>query len=85
MTKEIFNNPYVVLGHDEDICVLCKQEKIKENPQLAREYPWMIDEKLKKQLANKKIFKIFQNTNTPFVICKEHLEKILDEMQESKE
>lgn len=76
-TKEqVFDHPYVTLGNNADICELCKQEFLAQEPRLAQDYPWMITMKLRGRLADKKVFKIFQNSNTPFVLCADHFHKI---------
>ena len=82
-TKEqLFSNPYITLGNNADVCELCKRELLAKEPQLAQDYPWMITMKLRGQLADKKIFKIFQNSNTPFVLCADHIHQIGDLLQE---
>lgn len=85
LTKEVFENPYVAIGNSSDVCEICRKNMLKEHPELAKDYPWMITMKLRGQLANKKIFKIFQNSNTPLVICEKHLQEILDKIKEEEE
>lgn len=79
LTKEIFDNPYVDLGGDRDICALCRKEYSKEHPD---EYDYKIDELFYGKLRDKKIFKLFKNSNTPLVLCADHLKKIADSLQE---
>lgn len=83
--EQIFNNPYIALGNNADVCVLCRQELLAQEPQLAKDYPWMITMKLRGQLADKKVFKIFQNSNTPFVLCEKHIHEIDQCLHEDKE
>lgn len=78
----VFDNPYVTLGNNSDVCALCRQELLAKEPQLAKDYPWMVTMKLRGQLADKRIFKIFQNSNTPFVLCANHIHEIDKLLQE---
>ena len=80
--KQVFGNPYVALGNNSDVCALCKQELLNKEPQLAQDYSWMITMKLRGKLADKKVFKIFQNSNTPFVLCADHMHQIDAILQE---
>ena len=78
-TKQIFNNPYVDIGKDNDVCVLCRREYMQAH---KGESDYMIDEALQKQLTGQKIFKLFQNSNTPFVLCARHIHEIDASLQE---
>ena len=78
-SKQIFDNPYVDLGNDRDVCALCKKEYIAAHP---NEYDYQIDKAMFGQLRDKKVFKIFKNSNTPLVLCAKHLQIIADELQE---
>ena len=82
INRQLFDNPYITLGNDTDVCALCKQELLAQEPQLAKDYPWMITMKLRKQLTDKKIFKVFQNSNTPFVLCADHIHMIDELLKE---
>ena len=72
-TKNIFDNPYVDLGKDNDICVLCRREYVQNHKD---ETDYVVDAALQKKLSGQKVFKLFQNSNTPFVLCAEHIHKI---------
>lgn len=78
-TKEIFDNPYVALGKDADICVLCRREYANAHPD---EPDYKIDAVLQKKLTEQKIFKLFRNSNTPFVLCQRHIHEIDTLLQE---
>ena len=79
LTKEIFDNPYVDLGGDRDVCVLCRKEYLRAHKD---EYDYKADEALQGQLRDKRIFKLFKNSNTPLVLCAHHLEETLRIIQE---
>lgn len=83
--EKIFDNPYIALGNNADVCVLCRQEALAKEPQLAKDYPWMITMHLRGQLTDKKVFKIFQNSNTPFVLCDKHIHEIDRCLHDDKE
>ena len=72
-TKELFDNPYIDIGKNSDICVLCRKEYLREH---RDEYDYRADEALRGQLLDKRIFKIFQNSNMPFVLCEKHIHEI---------
>ena len=46
------------------------------------ETDYAIDAVLQKKLSGQKIFKLFQNSNTPFVLCKDHVHEIDALLQE---
>lgn len=78
-SKQIFDHPYIDVGHDNDICILCRKEYM----QAHKDEPnYRIDQALRGQLATKKIFKLFQNSNTPFVLCQKHIHEIDELLQE---
>ena len=43
---------------------------------------YQIDKELYGKLTDKRIFKLFQNSNTPFVLCAEHIHEIDTLLQE---
>lgn len=75
LTKEIFDNPYVDTGKHSDICILCRKDYLRKHPTA---YDYQADEALYGQLADQKVFKIFQNSNMPFVLCGKHIKEIND-------
>jgi hypothetical protein len=79
ITKEIFDNPYVDIGKNNDICILCRRQYMQAHKD---ETEYRIDEALKDKLAGKRVFKIFQNSNTPFVLCADHIHEIDAILQE---
>lgn len=81
LTKELFDNPYVDLGGDRDICVLCRKEYLKDHPD---EYDYKVDEILRGKLRDKRVFKLFKNSNTPLVLCARHLKETLDVLEEEE-
>lgn len=80
-TKILFNNPYVDIGKDNDICILCRKQHMQKHPEMP---DYKIDDELKKKLTGKKIFKLFQNSNTPFVLCANHIHEIDALLQEDQ-
>lgn len=78
-TKQLFDNPYITIGKDNDVCVLCRKEYAAQHPE---EFDYRIDDRLKKRLSDQKIFKLFQNSNTPFVLCARHIHEVDALLQE---
>ena len=78
-TKQVFDNPYVDIGKDNDICILCRRKYMQAHKD---ETDYAIDAVLQKKLSGQKIFKLFQNSNTPFVLCKDHVHEIDALLQE---
>ncbi len=78
-SKELFNNPYVDIGKNNDVCVLCRRKYMMEHKDIS---DYQIDKELYGKLADKRIFKLFQNSNTPFVLCAEHIHEIDALLQE---
>ena len=79
ISKEIFANPYVDIGKGNDICVLCRKAYIQKHKD---DNDYQIDMALKDKLNGQRIFKLFQNSNTPFVLCKDHIHEIDSILQE---
>ena len=70
LVKQIFDNPYIDIGKDNDM------QAHKDETDYA------VDAALQKKLSGQKIFKLFQNSNTPFVLCKDHVHEIDALLQE---
>ena len=81
LTKQIFDNPYIDLGNDRDVCVLCRKEYVTEHP---NDYDYQIDKAMFGKLRDKKIFKVFKNSNTPLVLCTKHIQDIAEELKEDQ-
>ena len=79
LTRQLFSNPYIALGNDRDICAMCRTEYLQEHQD---EYSYVVDQELQGKLRDKKVFKLFKNSNTPFVLCDKHVKEILNEILE---
>ena len=77
--EKLFDNPYVDIGKDHDICTLCRKEYVQAHPD---ELDYLINSTLYKKLSGQKIFKLFQNSNTPFILCRQHIHEIDALLQE---
>lgn len=78
-SKELFNNPYVDIGKNNDVCVLCRRKYMIEHKDVS---DYQIDKELYGKLTDQRIFKLFQNSNTPFVLCADHIHEIDSLLQE---
>ena len=47
-------------------------------------YRGIIDNALKGALTGKKIFKLFRNSNTPLVLCAQHIKETAEAVQEEE-
>ena len=81
LTRTVFDNPYVDIGNEHDICTMCRSEYTKTHPD---KYVYQIDNALKGALAGKKIFKLFRNSNTPLVLCAQHIKETAEAVQEEE-
>lgn len=78
-TKQIFDNPYVDIGKQSDVCILCRKEYVHEH---TDEPEYKAEEVLQGQLLDQRVFKLFRNSNVPFVLCGKHLHEIADMLDE---
>jgi len=81
-TKTVFGNPYIQAGTDHDICRQCYEEYREEHPDL---YDYQIEQNLQGKLSGAKVFKLFKNSNVPFVLCSRHLRAAADELDTETE
>ena len=81
LTKTVFDNPYVDIGNAHDICTMCRSEYTRTHPD---KYGYQIDNALAGDLDGKKIFKLFRNSNTPFILCAKHIKEAADMVQEEE-
>ena len=82
LTKTVFENPYIGIGNAHDICIACRAAYEKEHPD---QYAYQIDKALYGKLDGQKVFKLFRNSNTPFILCARHLQETAMAIEKDKE